>query len=96
MLQIVRRELEVICKPADTPDKIEIDVSALDIGDAVHVEDIDLGESVHIPHDVNFTVITVIPPDMGEQEEVTEEDEMPGEEVMAETAGDAADAEPVE
>lgn len=97
MLQIVRRELEVICKPADTPDKIEIDVTALDIGDAVHVEDIDLGESVQIPHDVNFTIITVIPPDMGEEEEVTEEDELLGEAEMAETAeDDDAAAEPVE
>ena len=97
MLQIVRRELEVFCKPADTPDKIEIDVTALDIGDAVHVEDIDLGESVQIPHEVNFTIITVIPPDMGEEEEVTEEDELLGEAEMAETAeDDDAAAEPVE
>jgi len=97
MLQIVRREMEVICKPADTPDRIQIDVTALDIGDAVHVEDIDLGESVQIPHDVNFTVITVIPPDMGEEEEVTEEDELLGEAELAETADDDdAAAEPVE
>lgn len=96
MLQIIRRELEVVCKPADTPEKIEIDVTDLDIGDAVHVEDIDLGESVQIPHEVNFTMITVIPPDMGGEEEVAEEDELAGEEEMAETAEDAADAEPVE
>lgn len=97
MLQIIRRELEVICKPADTPDKIEIDVTALDIGDAVHVEDIDLGEAVQIPHEVNFTMLTVVPPDMGEEEEVAEEDELLDEEEMAETAEDDADsAEPAE
>ncbi|MFN2436040.1 MAG: 50S ribosomal protein L25 [Desulfotignum sp.] len=97
MLQIIRRELEVICKPADTPDKIEIDVTALDIGDAVHVEDIDLGEAVQIPHEVNFTMLTVVPPDMGEEEEVAEEDELLDEEEMAETAeDDAAAAEPTE
>ncbi len=98
MLQIIRRELEVICKPADTPDKIEIDVTALDIGDAVHVEDIDLGDAVQIPHDVNFTMLTVVPPDMGEEEEeVAEEDELLDEEEMAETAEDDADsAEPAE
>lgn len=97
MLQIIRRELEVICKPADTPDKIEIDVTALDIGDAVHVEDIDLGEAVQIPHEVNFTMLTVVPPDMGEEEEVAEEDELLDEEEMAETAeDDAAAAEPAE
>jgi large subunit ribosomal protein L25 len=95
MLQIIRRELEVICKPADTPEKIEIDVSDLDIGDAIHVEDIDLGDAVHIPHETNFTMITVIPPDAGEEEEVTEEDELLDEEEMAETAEDTP-AEPAE
>jgi large subunit ribosomal protein L25 len=96
MLQIIRRELEVICKPADTPEKIEIDVSALDIGDAIHVEDIDLGEAVQIPHETNFTMITVVPPDAGEEEEVEEEDELLDEEEMAETADDDAAAEPAE
>ncbi len=97
MLQIIRRELEVICKPAATPDKIEIDVSHLDIGDAIHVEEIDLGEDVQIPHEVNFTMVTVVPPDMGEQEEIAEEDELLDEEEMAETADDdAASAESAE
>lgn len=90
MLQIIRRELEVICKPADTPERIEIDVTHLEIGDAIHVEAIDLGEDVLIPHDVNFTVVTVVPPDAGEEEEVAEEDELLDEEEMAETSEDAA------
>jgi large subunit ribosomal protein L25 len=85
MLQIIRRELEVVCKPADTPESIEIDVTDLDIGDAVHVEAIDLGEAVEIPHEVNFTVITIVPPDAGEEEEEMAEDELMEEE-MAETA----------
>lgn len=84
MLQIIRRELEVVCKPADTPESIEINVADLDIGDAVHVEAIDLGEAVEIPHDVNFTVITIVPPDAGEEEEELAEDELLEEE-MAET-----------
>lgn len=90
MLQIIRRELEVICKPGDTPERIEIDVTHLEIGDAIHVEEIDLGEEVQIPHEVNFTVVTVVPPDAGEEEEVEEEDELLDEEEMAETSEDAA------
>ncbi len=93
MLQIIRRELEVICKPADTPERIEIDVTHLDIGDAVHVEEIDLGEEVQIPHDVNFTVLTVVPPAAEEEEDVAEEDELLDEEEMAETADEDAAAE---
>ncbi len=76
LLQIIRRELDVLCKPANTPDSIQIDVSALEIGDAVHVGDIDLGEDVQIPHDVDFTVITIVPPSLEEEEEEEEDDDL--------------------
>jgi large subunit ribosomal protein L25 len=74
MLQLIRRELDVVCKPADMPESIEIDVTDLNVGDSVHVEDIDLGDAVEIPHEVNFTVITIVPP-TADSEEVSEEDE---------------------
>ena len=73
LLQIIRRELEVACKPADTPDSVQIDITELDVGDAVHVEDIDMGDAVEIPHDVNFTIITVVAPSVEEEEEEDEE-----------------------
>ncbi len=88
LLQIIRRELEVICKPADTPESVQIDITELAVGDAVHVEDIDLGENIEIPHDVNFTVITIGAPTV-EEEEVEEEDELLEEGEVA----DAPDAE---
>lgn len=72
VLQIIRRELDVVCKPVDVPDAITVDVSALDIGDAVHVSEIDLDENIEIPHEVDFTVITLVPPTA---EEAVEEDE---------------------
>lgn len=74
MVQVIRRELDVICRPADAPDSIVIDITDLDIGDSVHVESIDLGADVEIPHEVNFTVLTVVPPTASEQE-ATEDDE---------------------
>jgi len=58
-LQIIRHELEVVCLPASIPTSIDIDVAALNIGDVVHVEDVALPEGVEVPHEVNFTVITV-------------------------------------
>ncbi|WP_299983497.1 50S ribosomal protein L25 [Desulfobacula sp.] len=75
LLQLIRRELDVVCKPSDAPDTIQIDITNLDVGDAVHVEDIDLGENVEIPHEVNFTIITIVAPTV-EEEEVEEEDEL--------------------
>ena len=74
MLQVIRRELDILCKPKDTPESITIDISKLDVGDAVHVEDIDLGDAIEIPHDVNFTVITIVPPSTS-SDDVVEEDE---------------------
>ena len=43
MLNIVRREIELLCLPGDIPEAIEIDITDLDIGDSVHIEDIPLG-----------------------------------------------------
>lgn len=58
-LQIIRHELEVVCMPANIPTSIDIDVVDLNVGDVVHIEDIALPEGVEVPHEVNFTVITV-------------------------------------
>jgi large subunit ribosomal protein L25 len=75
MLQIIRRELEVLCLPNAIPQEITIDITDLDIGNSVHVEDITLEGDVEIPHDVNFTVLTVLSPKAVEEEEVEEEGE---------------------
>ena len=89
LLQIVRRELEVLCLPGDIPHAIELDITDLDIGDAIHVEDLDLGENVEIPADTNFTVVTVLSPkiEAAEAEEEAEEAEAGEEEAAEEKAG---------
>jgi len=57
-LEIIRHELEVICLPTAIPQGIEIDVTAMKIGDVLHVNEIAVPEGVEIPHEVNFTVLT--------------------------------------
>lgn len=64
LLQIVRRDMEVLCLPNEIPDAITVDITDLDIGDAVHVEDLKTSGNVEIPHDTNFTVLTVTSPRM--------------------------------
>ncbi len=44
----------------DIPTAIEIDVTALKIGDVVHLADVTLPEEVEIPQDLNFTVLTIM------------------------------------
>ncbi|MDY6825489.1 MAG: 50S ribosomal protein L25 [Thermodesulfobacteriota bacterium] len=87
-LQIIRRELEVRCLPGNIPEAFEIDVSSLEIGDAIHVDEIETGEGVELVWDANFTVIAVAAPtaeEVPEEEEAGEGEE--GEEGAGEEAG---------
>jgi large subunit ribosomal protein L25 len=60
MLQLVCRELEVLCFPNEIPKSIVLDVTDLDVGGSIHVEDIHLEGGVEIPADTNFTVLSVL------------------------------------
>jgi large subunit ribosomal protein L25 len=91
MLQIIRREVDVLCYPNQIPDQLEVDITALDVGESVHVEDLPLAEGLEIPHEANFTLLTILAA-KAEVEEVEEEE---GEEVAEgeETAEAAAETE---
>ena len=84
MLQLIRRELEVFCLPNEIPGTISIDITNLDIGDAIHVEEIPLAGNVEIPHEVNFTVLTVTSRKVETVEAEEEEEEV----AEAEAEGD--------
>jgi len=66
------RELEVFCLPGSIPEKIELDVSNLDIGDSIHVSDIELPD-VEILTELDRAVVAVLAPTVMEVEEVAEE-----------------------
>ena len=91
MLQIIRHELEIECLPDRIPEKIEIDITELDIGDSVHLQEIPLEEGVAFPPDANFTVLTILSP---KKEEVPAEEEE-GEELEMEAEG-GEEGEPAE
>ncbi len=81
-LQVVRHQLEISCLPIDMPDKIEVDVTSLDIGDSIHIGDFDMGDKVRVLADTGLTVVTVVPPTV--EEEVPEEELEEAEEAPAE------------
>jgi large subunit ribosomal protein L25 len=60
------RELEVFCLPGNIPEKIEIDVSDLDIGDSIHVRDLVLTD-VEIEADADRSVVAVLAPTVIEE-----------------------------
>jgi large subunit ribosomal protein L25 len=95
MLQLIRRELEVLCHPGEIPESIEIDITELDIGDAIHVSDIKLEGDVEIPYEADFTVLTILSSKIEEEEEEVEEgvEGEEGEEVEEAADGEAAEKE---
>jgi len=68
------RTLTIECLPRDLPDKVTVDVSALNIGDAIHVRDIKLPEGVVIKVQRDLTAFSVVAP-LAEEVPVTPEAE---------------------
>ena len=70
-IQYVVTELEVSCLPKDIPSHIEVDVSALHVGDSLHVSDLDVPE-VDFSAAPERTIVTVVPPRVEEEPEEEE------------------------
>jgi len=69
ILQHVLRELEVECLPTAIPEKIEVEVSNLKIGDSIHVTDVKV-ENAEILSDPQSSIVTVVPPTVFKEAEV--------------------------
>lgn len=73
VLQHVLHDLELNCAAEAIPEAILVDVSALEIGDSIHVYDLDLPEGVEIEIDESRTVALVAAPRIIEEPEEEEE-----------------------
>jgi large subunit ribosomal protein L25 len=69
ILELIVKELEIRCLPSDIPPHIEVDVSALEIGDSVHLKEISFPAGVETTHEENFAVAGVAAPAKEEVEE---------------------------
>ncbi len=67
ILQPIVREIQVECLPLDIPQFFNVDVSALDIGDSVHIEDLPMPEGVAAVYDSNFALVTIATPTVEEE-----------------------------
>lgn len=79
-------EVEIECLPKDIPEFFTLDISALQVGDALHVSDIPVSESVKIltPVEQSIVVITTMKVSLTETEEgEATEGEAEGEEAAA-------------
>jgi large subunit ribosomal protein L25 len=66
ILQPIIREIEVECLPLDIPEFFNVDVSALDIGDSVHIEELTMPEGVTAVSEAGQALVAVVPPTVEE------------------------------
>jgi large subunit ribosomal protein L25 len=66
ILQPIVREIEVECLPLDIPEFFNVEVSALDIGDSVHIEELSIPEGVTVVSESNLALVSVVPPTVEE------------------------------
>jgi large subunit ribosomal protein L25 len=66
ILETITRSIEVECLPTDIPPSIDVDVSALGVGDSIHVRDLSV-PGIEILTDPDITITTVVPPTKAEE-----------------------------
>ena len=78
--------IEVSCLPKDLPEFIEVDISALEIGNSIHLSEVELPKGVELVHatDANNTVAAIHSKGGTEEEEDATEEEGGEEEEAAE------------
>ncbi|HTA18566.1 MAG TPA: 50S ribosomal protein L25 [Polyangia bacterium] len=87
--------IPIAAKPAAIPTKIEVDVSALDMGEALHVSDLKLGAGVRALLDPRDAIASVVAPKAEKVEEAAAapvEGAVPAEGAAAAAGGDKAAA----
>jgi large subunit ribosomal protein L25 len=76
VLSQVTREVNVEALPMEVPDRLELDVSGMSIGESLRVSDLGAPEGVTILDDPEAVLATVTPPTRVEEpEEVVEAEE---------------------
>ncbi len=60
ILDQVLREVKVLCEPASAPDAIIVDVTALKVGEAIHVSDLKVDKGIEVHGDADAVVAHVI------------------------------------
>ncbi len=86
VLSQVTREIRVEALPLEVPDRIELDVSAMEIGDSLRLSDLEPREGVTYLDEPDTVLATVTVPTKVEEPEPEEGEELEGEELEGEGA----------
>jgi len=68
-LETYREQIYILSKPTFLPKKITVDISNLDVGQSLRVQDLTLPEGVRASFDTNFAILTVTMPGAAKEEE---------------------------
>lgn len=60
VLDQVLREVKVLCEPANAPDSIRVDVSALRVGESIHISDLKAEKGIEIHGEPDAVVAHVV------------------------------------
>jgi large subunit ribosomal protein L25 len=85
------REIEIKCLPTAIPESFSLDVTALNVGDSLHVRDIVLPEGVALVDDGDLSVASVVAPQKVEVAAPVAAEGVPVEGAPAEGAAPAAE-----
>ena len=77
VLNVVRYELDLVCRADAIPSEIEIDLTGLEFGEGVHISHVNLPDGVESAiSDRDFTICTIAAPVVHTEETPEEEDEL--------------------
>jgi len=91
VLEMVQRSLDVECLPGDIPEHIDIDVSAMNIGDQVRLSDMTAVGNIKFLQADDTVVVTLVAPRIEEEEVVAEGEEGAEPEVISKGKDEAAE-----
>jgi large subunit ribosomal protein L25 len=77
-LRIIRRELHVICRPADIPTQVEVDVTELEVDDILRISEVEAPKGCRFVFTEDFNLISVVGKRAAELDELDEETEGEG------------------
>ena len=80
---MVVREIPVSCLPVDIPSKLVVDVSQLEVGDSIKIQEVELPEKVSHSTEDNYAIISIVgraPEEEEEVEEIEDEEGVEGDE----------------
>jgi large subunit ribosomal protein L25 len=72
MLDFVTRELRVECLPADIPEKVVVDVTALELGKHLRVSDVTFPPKVKVLSEPGLVIVHIVAPKAEEAAETAE------------------------